>query len=101
MLADPALSVRITPPFVWPLRTICFVVLIPVVHVQDPLGMITVSPLTAALIALWTSVLEQLAAVVVAPAAGAMEHVQSARAMAANRGISLMIALCLGSVSLG
>ena len=63
--------------------------------VSDPLGITTVSPLAAAVIAFWTSVLEQLAAVVVPPAAGTMEYVHSARVAVANRDIGLMIALRL------
>src|SRR5438552_11744817 len=64
-LAEPAPSVIVTPPAVAPWMVICFDVLMPLVHVHEPLGMITVSPFAAELIADCTSATLQEAALTV------------------------------------
>src|SRR5262245_8041497 len=64
-----------TPPLLCPVIVICLVVEIPLVHVHDPCGMRTVSPFEAVLMAVWTSEVEQLVALIVA--ARLSEHTSS------------------------
>src|SRR5262245_25405681 len=66
-LFPAALWVRSTLPFVWPLRMSCLLVVMPLAQVQEPLGMMTVSPSAALFTAVWTAAGVQAVAVMTAP----------------------------------
>src|ERR1700674_920001 len=80
------LFVMVTPAMLWPCRMTPFPLIdTPEVHVQEPLGITTVSPLAAAFMAAWTSPELQLAAVLTAAFAVAALAIESTKKIRSTR----------------